>query len=72
MQFIRALDANTPPHPTRRSGEGSGNESLMKRLNIGVIKHEKSLRQRCFGDRVVGTAQCVLTPYAGAETLVSI
>jgi glucose-1-phosphate adenylyltransferase len=71
MQFIQALDANTP-HPTRRSGEGSGNERLMERLNIRVIKHEKSLRQRCFGGKVVRTAQCVLTPYTSAETLVSI
>ena len=69
MQFTQPLDANTRPHPIRRSGEGSESESLMERSNIGVIKHEKSL---FFGGRVAGIAQCVLTPDADAETLVSI
>ncbi|TVU02574.1 hypothetical protein EJB05_51984, partial [Eragrostis curvula] len=69
MQFTRALDANTCPHPTRRTGEGFGSERLMERLNIGVINQEKSLKSSCFGGRVAGTAQCVLTPDASAETL---
>lgn len=68
MQFTRALDANTGPHPTRRSGDVTRSDRLMERLNIGV-KHEKSLRHMCFGGRAAGTARCVLTPDAGAETL---
>ncbi|KAL6615642.1 hypothetical protein ACP70R_037912 [Stipagrostis hirtigluma subsp. patula] len=68
MQFTLASDGNTCPHSVRRSGEGGGSERLMERLNIGGIEHEKALRTRCFGDRVAGTAQCVLTS-DGAETL---
>ncbi|TVU21513.1 hypothetical protein EJB05_31153, partial [Eragrostis curvula] len=71
MQFTGALDGNTCPHPTRRTGEGVESERLMERLNIGVIKQE-SLRSRCFGGRVAGIARCVLTPDASAETLVSV
>ncbi|GJN18293.1 hypothetical protein PR202_gb05439 [Eleusine coracana subsp. coracana] len=67
MQFTRALDVNTHPHPTRGSGDGSGIERLTERLNIGV-KHEQSLKHKCFGGRVAGTAQCVLNTDVDAET----
>ncbi|KAK3164857.1 hypothetical protein QOZ80_1AG0025740 [Eleusine coracana subsp. coracana] len=67
MQFTRALDVNTRPHPTRGSGDDSGIERLTERLNIG-LKHEKSLKHKCFGGRVAGTAQCVLNTDIGAET----
>ncbi|XP_062185245.1 glucose-1-phosphate adenylyltransferase large subunit 2, cytosolic-like [Phragmites australis] len=69
MQFTLALDGSTRPNTMRRSGEGAGSERLMERLNIGGIKQEKALRNRCFGGKVAGTAQCVLTSDAGVDTL---
>lgn len=73
MQFTLALDGNTSPHLTRRSGEGGGgSERLMERLNIGVINQEKALRNRCFSGGVARTTQCVLTSDSCPETLVSI
>uniref|UniRef100_A0A0A9EKG2 Uncharacterized protein n=1 Tax=Arundo donax TaxID=35708 RepID=A0A0A9EKG2_ARUDO len=69
MQFTLALDGSTHAHPMRRSGEGAGSDRLMERLNIGSIKQEKALMNRCFGGRVAGTAQCVLTSDAGVDTL---
>lgn len=69
MQFMLPLDGNACAQPMRRAGEGAGSERLMERLKIEGIKQEKALRKRCFGGRVAGTAQCVLTSDAGADTL---
>ncbi|KAL6842609.1 hypothetical protein ACP4OV_027453 [Aristida adscensionis] len=69
MQFILASDGKTRPQPMRIPGASSGSEWLLERLNIGDIEHDKALRKRCFGDKFAGIAQCVLTPDAGAETL---
>jgi hypothetical protein len=71
MQFSLASDANSGPHPIRRSCEGGGIDRL-ERLSIGGSKQEKALRNRCFGGRVAATTQCILTSDACPETLVSI
>uniref|UniRef100_A0A0D9V396 glucose-1-phosphate adenylyltransferase n=1 Tax=Leersia perrieri TaxID=77586 RepID=A0A0D9V396_9ORYZ len=69
MQFMMPLDTNSCAQPMRRAGESAGTDRLMERLNIGGMTQEKALRKRCFGDGVAGTARCVFTSDADADSL---